>query len=138
MILTKGQIVGADPHVQPDDRDQAILEEKISEMEELIGPRVGDFVIFSDGVAHRFSYDWDGSLQTSEGGSFYLGRGHVSFSGGLNPPIPKTKLVDTGETKIGRVWFFHHNFATAHNGVNAEVEFKVYKTELKSDHWEGK
>jgi hypothetical protein len=50
----------------------------------------------------------------------------VSYSGSLDPAIPKDKLTLTDETQEGRVWFFHHDQWQAHNGVNATVTFRVY------------
>ena len=57
------------------------------------------------------------SIQTSDGGSFYLGDGYCAFSGSLYDGIPADTLTLTGETREGRVWWFHHDYHTAHNGV---------------------
>lgn len=115
-----------------DERDQAILAERVAEIDRREGPRVGDFVRYADGVEHRVSHVWgdeaDDTIQTSYGGSFYLGHGYVSFSGGLEPGVKRETLTLTGERKDGRVWFFHHDYATAHNGVDARMAFRVYET----------
>lgn len=67
------------------------------------------------------------SVQVSEGGSFYLGDGYVSFSGSLEPSLPYSSLVDTGDMHDGAVWFFHHDYHQAHNGVSAVAKFRVWR-----------
>jgi len=91
------------------------------------GQRVGDFAILRDGRTMRFSHHWGDSIQVSEGGSFYFGGEYMSFSGGLEPAIPVEQFQDTGETRKGSAWFFHHNQARAHNGVDVQVPCRVYK-----------
>jgi hypothetical protein len=101
-------------------------------------PQSGDWVIFADGVERRISHVWDWpadsdgtalySIQTSDDGSWYLGDGYASFSGGLHPGIPGDTFSDTGETRPGSVWFFHHDIHQAHNGVDTTVEFRVWST----------
>jgi hypothetical protein len=86
-----------------------------------------------DGTELRFTHDWGDSIQTtcaklSGDTSFYLApEGHLSFSGSLDPAISKSKIFDTGETKLGWVWFFHHGESRAHNGVYAEIRCRVYR-----------
>lgn len=116
-----------------DERDRAILAERQAAWNERTGPRVGDFVRFPDGSMARFTHDWGESIQiscTKYGGSFYLGHGYASYSGGLEPGIKKEFLVETNETEIGRFWFFHRDWAEAHNGVNVDLGCRVY--EVKS------
>ncbi len=115
-----------------DDRDAAILEQRTIAYDKRQGPRVGDFVIFADGVTRRVSYiwDWDSdddtSVQTSDGGSYYLGDGYVSMSGGLYIGVPGKSLTLTDEVRDGRAWFFHHDYHTAHNGVDVSLPFRVF------------
>ncbi len=117
--------------------------------------REGDFVEFACGtvrrVAHvwRFPADKDGpavfSVQTSDSdgsrsGSFHMSTpaggigigtkaaGLCSYSGGLHSGIDGTTLHDTGRTAQGIVWVWHHGQARAHNGVNASVRFRVWRT----------
>lgn len=84
-----------------------------------------------DGTQERFSHDWGDQIQTTDGkfgASFYLGRdGFSSFSGGLNPSIKKEHLIKTDKLEEARFWFFHHDYATAHNGVHVEVLVPVYE-----------
>lgn len=117
-----------------DEKDAHILAERVAALnarrESL---RVGDWVIFADGVERRISYIWADendvpfSVQTSKGGSFYLGDGYVSFSGSLFKPVKPETLTLTGDVRKGSVWFFHHDYSTAHNGVYAEMDFRVFK-----------
>jgi hypothetical protein len=50
----------------------------------------------------------------------------VSYSGGLAPTIPLTKLVLTDEVKKGMIWFFSRDNHTAHNGIDFSIDFRVY------------
>jgi hypothetical protein len=90
--------------------------------------RVGDYVRHLSGKMDRVTYVWSDSAQTGGGqSSFYLGEGgYVSYSGGLDPGIPLTKLVLTEEVKKGMVWFFLRDHHTAHNGVDFMIDFRVY------------
>ena len=70
--------------------------------------REGDYVRHLSGKMDRITYVWPESAQT--GGcqsSYYLGEGgYVSYSGGLDPGIPLTKLVLTVEFAPARWWSF--------------------------------
>jgi len=115
---------------QFDERDTQILAERESAFNQHHGPRVGDFLRTQDGLL-RFTHDWDDSLQTTckqfGNGSFYLGKGYASYSGALDSAILKTKLRDTGMTELGAFWFFHHDYCTAHNGVECKFPCRVYE-----------
>jgi len=115
-----------------DTRDAAILAERVTTLDKQTGPRVGDYVRFADGTVRRISYDWGDSLQTSAGGSYYLGNGYVSMSGSLYSGVPAETLTDTGERKDGRVWFFHHDYHTAGGGIDVVTSFRVYACTLEA------
>lgn len=105
-------------------RDRRVIEFNRS----TYAPRVGDFVILTDGTLERFSHDWGDSLQTSPGGSWYMGNnGYIEFSGGLNPSIPKNQLTRLSNFKDGRFWFFQHDFARANNGVDFLVPCRTFQ-----------
>ncbi len=110
-----------------DQRDQAILEARQAAFDAISGPRVGDRVLMLDGTEQRFSYRWDDGLQTSRGGSFYLGDGYLSFSGQLNRTVPFDKLVETNMTETANAWFFHHDHHTGNNGVDVRIRVRVYR-----------
>jgi hypothetical protein len=120
-----------------DQRDQEILAWRTTELDLITGPREGDYVEFANGITRRVSHVWgtewdteDGCMsgvQTTEGGSFYLGNGHVSYSGSLYQMVPMASLTDTWTARAGSVWIFHHDHHTAHNGIAAEIPFRVYK-----------
>jgi len=125
-----------------DDRDTATLAGRVAALDLDPYPREGDYVIFADGCTRRISHvgHWgerlgddplDG-IQTSDDGSFYIGHGHVSFSGGLYPAVRPTTLTLTDERRNGPVWFFHHNVAGADNGVTASISFRVYRCSQKA------
>lgn len=118
---------------QLDDRDRDLFTARAESYDRIGGPRVGDYVEFADGVIRRVSHVWDDGVQTSDGGSFYLGNGYISFSGGLYPSIPFSSLTDTGEKRNGSVWLFHHDWARAHNGVHSEISFRVFKADRETE-----
>src|SRR5262245_11223582 len=89
-----------------DDRDRAILAERVEALNAIDGPRVGDFVKFPGDITRRISYIWGDEseldwyrIQTSNGGSWYLGKGYVSFSGSLYVGVPGTSFYATDETR---------------------------------------
>lgn len=119
------------PRPELDERDQEILANRVELLNKVEGPRVGDFVIFANGVERRISHIWewgDGpeAIQSSDGGSYYLGAGYVSMSGGLRPPVKPATLTPTDQKREGSVWFFHHDHWLAHNGIEATIEFRVF------------
>lgn len=120
-------IQGSMQHPKFDDTDKEILERREALFNARSGPRVGDFVRFPDGTVDRFSHDWGETIQTTKGGSFYLGNGYMSFSGGLDPAIDKADLRPTYEMRGGSCWFFHHNYHAAHNGVDVTIPCRVYE-----------
>jgi hypothetical protein len=124
-------------HPTFDDRDAEILAERTAQRERRKGPRIGDFCRFPDGSLGRFSHDWGDEIQWSEGGSFYLcAGGGASFSGGLYPSIPKARLKLSRAKRAGQFWFFHHNHACAHNGVDVEAPCRVYRVTGETfDRW---
>lgn len=110
-----------------DSRDQLIRQERLEALDDVAGPRVGDFVMFPDGPLRRISHIWDDGVQTSDGGSWYLGHGYVSFSGSLFGVTAHNQLVRTRCFEPAPVWFFHHDYHTAHNAVHTTLPFRVYK-----------
>jgi hypothetical protein len=111
--------------------NQNILDQRIKAFNEKEGPRVGDFILMLDGSMERFSHDWGDSIQTTDGkfgSSFYLdSHGYAAFSGGLNPSIPKRKIVDLHATQEGGFWFFSHNIMKAHNGINVTIPCRIFQ-----------
>lgn len=127
-------MLNSQPHTTLDQRDSEIIAQRLANIDSIDGPRVGDFVRFADNVERRISYHWrddegwDGGCQTSEGGSFYLGEHGCSFSGSLHPSVPTETLTLTDERRDGYVWIFHHDWHTAHNGVDVQIPFRVYES----------
>jgi hypothetical protein len=113
-----------------DPRDLDIRAKRQAALDAKDGLRVGDWVEFSDQVVRRISHIWPDGVQTSDSGSFYLGEGFVSMSGSLYSMVPKSSLTKTDQTRDGSVWFFHHDYATAHNGVQTSILFRVYTCSL--------
>ena len=127
-----------------DERDTAILAERIRALDAEPDPRCGDYVRFGDGTERRIShlwilteqeaadFDFPSQAQTSDDGSWYLGVGYTSFSGSLymGTPLAGLRLMD--ETRLGSCWFFHHDHRTAHNGVDVEIPLRVYETDAEA------
>lgn len=129
-----------------DEHDQAILTARQTMLDKLNHPRVGDWVDFANGVSRRISHIWphdhtrdtatkglhpkDGLQTSHDGYGYYLGEGYISFSGSLYRSVEARTLTLTEEKRNGRVWFFHHNHAQAHNGVETTIPFRVYKCNL--------
>ena len=111
----------------PDPRDEQILADRITALNKIKGPRCGDYVKFTCGTIRRISHLWLGdSAQTSDAGRYYLGHDGISFSGSLYSSVPITSLTLTTETRLGLVWFFHHDIPRAHNAVHFGAMFRVY------------
>lgn len=115
-----------------DDRDRAIIASRLAAFDGEPDVRIGDYVEFADGVTRRVSHvfprEWgdDYGVQTSDGGSFYLDEGFVSFSGSLYSAVPHRTLTPTEHRRPGRVWIFHHDWPGRDNGVHDEIPFRVY------------
>ena len=114
-----------------DDRDRALIATRSTALAARATPQVGDFVDFTNGITRRISHLWTHwsppDIQTSDNGSFYLGNQGCSFSGGLYPAIPAELFTPTEERRDGSAWLFHHDSATAHNGVYFTVPFRVWR-----------
>jgi flavin-dependent dehydrogenase len=117
-----------------DERDEQHIARSVEALnkarQESDEPLDGDFVVFADGVRRRVSEVLPGGygVQTSNAGSWYLSELGVSFTNGsLYLPVPKESLTLTDETCDGQVWFFHHNYTDAGNGVNTAISFRVYR-----------
>jgi len=125
-----------------DGRDAEIRMDRIILLDAVTKPRQGDYVVFANGITRRISHVWDWSgcegvepdedisVQTSTGGSWYLGEGYCSFSGSLYRGVPGKSLTLTSEKRPGSAWFFHHDFAGAGCGVDVTLDFRVYTCNL--------
>lgn len=125
-----------------DDRDRALIAALAALFDQCPGPRIGDFMDFGQ-VSPRVSHVWrlntGDEVQTSDGGSFYLGEGYCSFSGGLYIAVKVNALTPTAETREGDAWLFHHNQPMADNGVYFHIPFRVYRCALDAPRfWQGK
>ena len=107
--------------------NERILEERRQAFDLFNMPRVGDYVTFPDGHEERISHDWTEDVQTSSGGSWYLGKGYASFSGGLNAAIPVARLELTDEKRGGRFWFFDRDWWRASAAVYVTIPCRVYR-----------
>ena len=131
-----------------DDQDVKLLAERRWRrlMQSCRRPLVGDWIRFNDGLWQRVSHHWDfpaddtpavDEYQTTDGGSFYLTEsGGGSYSGSLYPSIPAGLFtIAEGESRSARFWFFSHNYARAHNGVDVWVEVPVWDVDMPINNW---
>lgn len=114
-----------------DEKDRAILKDREILLNQIAGPRVGDFIQFSDEL-RRIAHVWksDQTVQTTNAGSFYLGEGYVEMSGRLYRGIPIESLRLTNDQRPGHVWFFHHNDVAPNNGIGTVMNFRVYQCDI--------
>lgn len=111
------------------DNNQIILQNRVEAFNKIQGARVGDYLKLPYGIYTRFTHDWGDSLQTGGGSnSYYLSKsGFLSYSGGLDSGISRKDIRLTNETKKGFIWFFNNDDARAHNGINFEIDFRVFE-----------
>lgn len=119
-------------HPEFDDKDGEIRAKCLAAFDTVQGPRCGDYIEFSCGTVRRVSYVWDWGdgpegVQTSAGGSWFLGEGYCSFSGSLYRSVKPETLTLTEEKRDGKVWFFHHGYQQADNGVYTAIPFRVFR-----------
>ncbi len=136
MSRTSERTLEQTPHesenITLDNRDKAILAARVPAFDPTESPRVGDYVDFTDDVTRRISQMWPDHVQTSDGGSFYLGVGRMSFSGSLYTSVPTETLTLTEGTREASAWFFHHDDRTAHNGIDVCVLMRVWVSSAKA------
>lgn len=118
-----------------DERDVALIVDRLSTLYQQPDPRQGDWIDFADGVQQRVAHVWtdNGRVQTTDGGSFHLGEyGGCSFSGSLDPGVHRDTLTMTDKRRFGSAWIFHHDHACARNGVSFRARFRVFTCSLPS------
>ena len=116
-------------------KQDKILADRMAEYDAILGARVGDWIREPDGRMSRATHEWNQNGEMSEiiqhgggeHGQYYLGKGYLSYSGGLDTGIKKNQLKQTDEMKLGKVWFFKDDYHTAGNGIEYVVDFRVYE-----------
>jgi hypothetical protein len=125
-----------------DARDSEILRVRAAAFLARQQVKQGDFIRFANGTIRRVSHVWtdennqpDGVQTTMKdtGGSFYLGDGYMSYSGGMWPSIPANTLTRAVELMDGRAWFFHHDYSQAHNGIDVNIPCPVWDCTLEAN-----
>ena len=128
-LVDAGLIGPSEDNSHLDERNQVIAAVLKAARETFTGkPTVGDFVIMPDGRMERCCHDAVYGMQTADGGSFFVhASGKSSFSGGLNRPQLWEYFQDTGETRLGKFWFFSHNYAGAGRSVDVYLPCRVFR-----------
>ena len=113
-----------------DARDEQLRQQGLIYWNTTNDPRVGDYVTLGDGTLHRISTKSSTSFQLSDprfGASFHWCWWYCSYSGGHQMALHAlSSLEDTGETRDGDVWVFHHDQAGAHRGVACTIPCRIY------------
>lgn len=98
-------------------------------------PRVGDYITIGDYYT-RVTIVSGNNIQTGGGSnSFYLSmNGYLSYSGSLDSGIKSVDIeLIPNVTKKGYIWFFSEDRHEAHNAVNYEIDFRVYRVKDGAD-----
>lgn len=132
------EVTSGEGYVTPDERDVDMIAGYLAAFGPAAGIDVGDFVEYPSGELRRVSHVWRDehgatfSVQTSicgasgDVGSFYLGAGHLSYSGGLERGADPSSFKPTGRTRSGACWTFHHGRHQAHNAVYLQADRRVW------------
>lgn len=142
-VLRERAMYGAGAHPMFDARDSDLLRARIKARKAITQPLQGDYLILANGEVRRVAHVWKNyayteangyaesgieGVQPSAGGSVYLSAcGSGSYSGSLDPIIKAEKIEDTGEFRAARFWFFHHDHARAHCGVDCFAPVRVWR-----------
>lgn len=115
-----------------DAQDQKLALVKAAQIDQVKGPRTGDFVKFADGTILRVGCFIGNAFQpfVPGRGSVFLGSCYTEFGGRpefYSIPVSSVRLTD--EVMDGEVWFFHHNEVKAGGRVNTSIPFRVYTVE---------
>lgn len=130
-VMTLGDVL--DKAEWSDDQDRGIVMVRFAKLLRDGTPQVGDWIDYPNDVRRRISHIWPASegypmqFQTSDGGSWYMGDGYVSFSGSLFVSMPGSTLTASDEWRDGHVWIFHHDHHQADNSKTTQIPFRVWR-----------
>lgn len=114
-----------------DARDAELREQGLAIWNDILGPRIGDYVQFPGGDLARISLITAEHFQVAEprfGASYYWAWWYCSFSGGHRAALyQQAFLQDTGDIRDGNVWVFHHDHPGAHRGVGCVIPCRIYR-----------
>lgn len=105
---------------------------KIADNRKLLkGILVGDYLKMPDGSISRITHCHNNSVQDGGGsGSFHLcSSGYGSYSGSLNHPKDRNKIMDTGKFKKALFWIFSENWVGAHRSFYFYLNVRLWKIE---------
>lgn len=106
-----------------------ILREAVASLDEIPGPRLGDFVRFEDGSLKRITVWRDGHMQAGapENAGFFLWRGgFTEVVGFCGDQIDPARLQRLDESMDGKVWTFRNGDVQPGGRVDTKVPFRVY------------
>lgn len=117
-----------------DPENLRILKKRLSNRNKNKKLMSGDYIIRPDGTYTRVTHIWGyGKNDTIQTGGDVYGRyylqdgGYLDYSGGLDSGYKFSQLAKTNKTKIGWVWFFHHNVSGAGRGVDFPAKMRVWR-----------
>ena len=117
------------------EKQKPIFKENLDVYNKKKGVRVGDYITDDKGNYTRVTYIWrnekDVPLRIQTGGnsgSYYLGKGYISYSGSLDSGYEPQEIskLPVGKKK-GDFWTFKNNLSGADRGISASSDFRVFK-----------
>tara|TARA_Y100000034_G_C6910321_1_gene424377 strand:+ start:4818 stop:5222 length:405 start_codon:yes stop_codon:yes gene_type:complete len=110
-------------------RQLDILSERMDLNHSISKPKVGDFVLTSEGEYLRITVMHGENFQANnEGGSYHLFEdGYLSMSGACGNSYQGERLSDNPSGyREGSCWFFYDGNRGAHRGVECRADFRVW------------
>jgi len=106
-----------------------IIKERERKRKLLSNIQVGDYLIRKNGKISRVTCLLGDQIQDGGGnGSFYLlSHGGASYSGTLDFPIKKDKIVLTNEKKPAWFWIFSEKILGGNRGIHFQIDIKVWR-----------
>lgn len=107
--------------------NQEIIRSRSTLYDSLEGPRIGDYIKLPNDQFYRIT-NFNRNNQFGIGtGSYFLGEGHLSFSGTANDWLTVSDIKLTAEQKAGSSWIFDQNKVRAGGRVDFQIPFRVYE-----------
>jgi len=117
-------------HVDIAKKNLEIIKEREIKRKTLKGIQVGDYLIRKNGKISRVTYLLGDQIQDGGGniGSFYLlSHGGSSYSGTLDFPIKKNKIVLTNKKKPAWFWIFSENLSGTDRAIYFQIKVNIWK-----------
>lgn len=112
-----------------DQVNQNLVAQRIQAREQIVGPRLGDYLLFPTGELERLGTKMGKGYQTTPSGSFFLwSDGDAQCSGSYHPIVDAATLELTSVRLRGAFWFFDHDEVGPDRGVTFKIPCQVFTT----------